>query len=66
MATGPNYGFVGEIPLIGANGSTAILANIETNVQEALAYRNSHSVGETVQWLFQRFRNNRDQHAPQE
>jgi hypothetical protein len=55
----PNFGFKGAIPPAGYT-----TASILQNVNEAVAYRNTHTQAETVQWLYTRFRNNLDHHAP--
>lgn len=57
--TDPNFGFNGDVPPAGH-----MSANIQQNVDEAVAYRTTHTVAETIQWLNERFRNNIDHHAP--
>jgi hypothetical protein len=55
MAFQNNYGFYGDIP----DGVT-----VANNVTRALEFSATHSPRETVEWFFDVFRNNRDQHLP--
>ena len=50
-----NFGFTGAIPLG---------ASIRKNIEEALQYKRTHTLLQTTEWIFEKFRSNTDRHLP--
>ncbi|MEO8122153.1 MAG: polymorphic toxin type 44 domain-containing protein, partial [Rhodoferax sp.] len=50
------FGYVGPVP-------TGV--SVSDNVARAQAYQNTHTPAETLQWFYEAFRNNKDDHLPQ-
>jgi Ca2+-binding RTX toxin-like protein/subtilisin-like proprotein convertase family protein len=59
-----NLGFTGTIPVIGYDvNNNPIYASVTKNIATATAYRDTHTLSETISWLNEMFRNNKDGHA---
>ena len=39
--------------------------SVQNNIDRALAFKDSHTVQETLNWFYETVRNNKDQHLPQ-